>query len=64
MYDAEGDYLEVMLSDAAGFMIPTEDDAIMQMVDDEGKSLGFSVMAVSKLIREQHVAARLIAMAT
>jgi hypothetical protein len=48
-YDKEGDYLEVLFSDAPGYMIETDNDSIMERVDGHGNILGFSVLAVSKL---------------
>ena len=42
------DFLEVLFSDAPGFMRETENDAIMERVDVEGNILGFSVMNVSR----------------
>jgi hypothetical protein len=48
-YDKEGDFLEVLFSDAPGYMIETDNDAIMERVDAQGNILGFSVLAVSKL---------------
>lgn len=48
-FDPEGDFLEVLFSDKAGFMRETENDTIMERVDDKGHLLGFSVMRVSKL---------------
>jgi uncharacterized protein YuzE len=51
-FDAEGDFLEVLFSDAAGLMRETADDAIMQRVDENGNLLGFSILNVSKLAGE------------
>ena len=48
-FDREGDFLEVLFSDAPGFMRETESDAIMERVDEEGNLLGFSVMNVSRI---------------
>jgi uncharacterized protein YuzE len=62
-YDPEGDYLEVMFSDEKGFMTPTEHDAIMEMVDEKGNILGFSIMAVSKLQKQSPLHAHLHAKA-
>jgi len=43
-YDAEGDYLEVLFEKKAGFFKETENDAVMEKVDDEGKIIGFSIL--------------------
>jgi len=48
-YDAEGDYLEVIFDQKAGYFRETECDQVMQKVDDEGNVLGFSVLGVSTM---------------
>jgi uncharacterized protein YuzE len=48
-YDAEGDYLEVMFEQKAGYFRETENDQVMEKVDDEGNVLGFSVLRVSSM---------------
>ena len=48
-YDAEGDYLEVVLDNKPGFFRETENDQVMEKVDEEGNLLGFSVLKVSSL---------------
>ncbi len=48
-YDAEGDYLEVLFEGGEGYFRQTEDDRIMERVDDEGNLLGFSILGVSSL---------------
>lgn len=48
-FDKEGDFLEVLFSDQPGYMRETDNDAIMERVDEEGNLLGFSVLAVSQL---------------
>jgi hypothetical protein len=58
-YDAAGDFLEVLFSNKPGFMRETENDAIMERVDEEGNLLGFSVMTVSQLAGEKPVVAEL-----
>jgi uncharacterized protein YuzE len=58
-FDAEGDYLEVLFSDGAGFMRETDDDRVMERVDEEGNILGFSVMKVSELRKEKPLMAEL-----
>jgi len=51
-YDSEGDYLEVIFDRKAGFFRETENDAVMEKVDEEGNIIGFSILKVSAL-REQ-----------
>ena len=46
-YDAEGDYLEVIFDQRAGYFRETENDQVMEKVDADGNVLGFSVLRVS-----------------
>jgi uncharacterized protein YuzE len=62
-FDAEADFLEVLFSDAPGYMRETENDAVMERVDHEGNLLGFSVLNVSQLSKEKPLLAQLIAKA-
>ncbi|MGK7939744.1 MAG: hypothetical protein AB4062_06260 [Crocosphaera sp.] len=48
-YDNEAYFLEVLFSDQAGYMRETDNDAIMERVDNEDNLLGFSVLGVSQL---------------
>lgn len=48
-YDQEGDYLEVIFDLKPGFFRETQNDQVMQKVDDEGNVLGFSVLRVSAM---------------
>lgn len=48
-YDKEGDYLEVMFEQRAGFFRETANPHVMEKVDDKGRVLGFSVMKVTAL---------------
>jgi uncharacterized protein YuzE len=48
-YDKEGDYLEVLFERKAGFFRGTENDAVMEKVDEEGNIIGFSILKVSAL---------------
>jgi uncharacterized protein YuzE len=48
-YDPEGDYLEVIFEQKAGYFRETANDQVMEKVDDEGRVLGFSVLRVSGL---------------
>ncbi len=59
-YDPEGDFLEVLFSDKAGYMKETNNDAVMERVDDQGNVLGFTVMQVSRLAKEKPLVADLV----
>ena len=48
-YDKEGDYLEVIFERKAGYFKETENDAVMEKVDNEGNIIGFSILKVSAL---------------
>jgi uncharacterized protein YuzE len=48
-YDAEGDYLEVMFEKKAGYFRETDNDQVMEKVDEDGNVLGFSVLRVSSM---------------
>jgi hypothetical protein len=48
-YDREGDYLEVIFEQKAGFFRETASDQVMEKVDQQGNLLGFSVLRVSAL---------------
>ncbi|MEM1280198.1 MAG: DUF2283 domain-containing protein [Cyanobacteria bacterium P01_H01_bin.152] len=60
-FDAEADFLEVLFSDAPGFMRETDNDAIMERVDPQGNILGFSVLNVSQLAKDKPLYAQLLA---
>jgi hypothetical protein len=60
-FDPEADFLEVIFSDAPGYMRETENDAVMERVDLEGNLLGFSIMAVSQLAKSKSLIAELLA---
>jgi hypothetical protein len=59
-FDKEGDYLEVLFSDKPGYMRETDNDAVMERVDEEGNLLGFSVLGVSNLDSEKPLVAEFI----
>ncbi len=59
-YDPEGDFLEVLFSDKAGYMKETNNDAIMERVDEEGNILGFTVMQVGRLAKQKPLVADLV----
>jgi hypothetical protein len=60
-FDPEGDFLEVLFSDRPGYMRETTHDAVMERADADGKVLGFSILNVSRLARQQPVVAELSA---
>ena len=60
-YDKEGDFMEVLFSERPGYMRETDNDAIMERVDEEGNLLGFSVLGVSNLATEKPLVAQLVA---
>jgi uncharacterized protein YuzE len=59
-YDPEGDFLEVLFSDKAGYMKETDNDAAMERVDEQGNILGFTVMQVSRLSKQKPLVAELM----
>jgi len=59
-YDPEGDFLEVLFSDKAGYMKETDNDAVMERVDEQGNVLGFTVMQVSRLSKQKPLVAELL----
>ena len=59
-FDAEGDFLEVRFSDAAGYMNETNHDAVMVRVDERGQVIGFSIMQVSHLAKQKPLEADLL----
>ena len=58
-YDAEGDFLEVLFSDNPGHMRETDNEAVMERVDEEGNILGFSIMEVSRIEKQKPLVAEL-----
>ncbi len=48
-YDREGDYLEVLFESKKGYFRETENDAVMEKVDEEGNIIGFSILKVSRI---------------
>lgn len=59
-YDPEGDYLEVLFSEAPGYMRETDDDALLERVDENGQVIGFSIMNVSRLPQNRPLTAELV----
>ena len=58
-FDAEGDFLEVLFSDQPSYMRETDNDAVMERVDENGNICGFSVMQVSRLAKDKPLVAEL-----
>lgn len=59
-FDVEGDFLDVRFADKPGFMRETNNDAVMERVDEKGNILGFSIMQVSRLAKEKPLVADLV----
>jgi len=59
-YDAEGDFIEVLFSDKAGYLKETNNDAVMERIDEQGNVLGFTVTGVSRLSKDKPLIADLI----
>lgn len=62
-YDREGDHLEVLFSDKAGYMRATKHDAVMERVDEAGNVLGFSILGVSRVDKDHPLVAELVSKA-
>ncbi len=60
-FDAEGDFLEVRFSDAAGYEKETKHDALMERVDAKGQVIGFSIMGVSRFKKDKPLEPDLVA---
>ena len=58
-FDAEGDFLEVRFSDAPGYMKETNNDTVMERVDERGQVIGFSIMQLSRLAGQKPLVAEL-----
>ncbi len=59
-FDPEGDYLEIIFSDAPGYMRETKSDAVMQRVDERGCLIGVSILGVSKFQKDHPLEAELV----
>jgi uncharacterized protein YuzE len=59
-FDPEADFLEVLFSDAPGYMRESDNDAILERVDQTGNIIGFSVLNVSQLSKEKPLLAQLV----
>jgi len=47
-YDREGDYLEVLFRQKEGYFRETENDAVMEKVDQEGHVIGVTILNASQ----------------
>jgi uncharacterized protein YuzE len=48
-FDPEADFLEVIFEQKPGYSRSTENDQVMERVDEDGNVIGFSVLRVSSL---------------
>jgi len=48
-YDKKADYLEVLFEQKKGYFRETENEAVMEKVDEDGDIIGFSILKVSSL---------------
>ena len=49
-FDPEGDFLEVLFDPPKpGYFRETDDDRVMERVDDTGAIIGFSILGVSRM---------------
>jgi uncharacterized protein YuzE len=54
-YDKEGDYLEVLFAQREGYFKETENDAVMEKIDNNGEVIGFSILKVSDLKEQKPI---------
>lgn len=59
-FDAEGDFLEVRFTDDVGYMKETDNEALMERLDERGRVIGFSIMQVSRLAKQKPLVANLL----
>ena len=58
-YDIESGYLEVLLEQKEGYFRETNNDAVMEKVDQDGYVIGFSILNVSQTQSEAPVSVTL-----
>ena len=58
-YDEAGDYLEVLFAHRKGYFRETDNDAVMEKVDESGRVIGFSILKVRELRGEPPLAVTL-----
>jgi len=54
-YEKEGNYLEALFDQRAGYFKETENDAVMEKVSKNGDVIGFSTLKVSALKTEKPI---------
>lgn len=54
-YDKEGDYLEVLFAQREGYFKETENNAVMEKIDNNGEVIGFSILKVSDLKEQKPI---------
>ena len=59
-FDAEGDFLEVRFTDDVGYMKETDNEALMERLDERGRVIGFSIMQVGRLAKQKPLVANLL----
>tara|TARA_B100000809_G_C14944053_1_gene461495 strand:- start:601 stop:816 length:216 start_codon:yes stop_codon:yes gene_type:complete len=59
-FDAEGGFLEVRFTDDVGYMKETDNEAVMERLDERGRVIGFSIMQVSRLAKQKPLVANLL----
>lgn len=50
-FDPKADFLEVTFEKKPGYFRATENDQVMEKVDEDGNVIGFSVLRVSSLTK-------------
>jgi len=58
-YDREGDYLEVIFERKEGHFRETDNDAMMEKIDQDGQVIGFSILNVSQTQSEAPISVTL-----
>ena len=59
-FDAEGDFLEVRFTDDVGYMKETDNEAVVERLDERGRVIGFSIMQVGRLAKQKPLVANLL----
>ncbi len=55
-FDPEGDFLEVLLDPSKpGYFRETDDDRVMERVDETGTVIGFSILGISRMSSQSPV---------
>jgi hypothetical protein len=52
-FDKEGDFLEILFSDAPGYMRQTDNDFVLERVDEQENILGYSIIGISKMTKDK-----------